>query len=301
MRASTRFLAVALVFGSLATACSSDTKAATTTTSAAPASSTAVIVEGGKIGNCEIKGKKGSSPVTPVKAGQLTVQTSLPAPGWFNGETPEAIKDGYEFCMAANIAWRAGLDKVVLENVDFGALQSAQTKDFDLALAEISITDKRKQVVDFSSPYFGSDIGVLVKSGTKVADNTALKALKIGIQEATTGGDFVLANVSKGAKSFPDSATLFSALEAGTIDVAMTDTAIVLGKAGDSKGALEVVGQYKTGESYGAIFPKAADNNSKWDAIIKALIADKTLDGLQTTYLASLWKGDPAKVPYFTA
>ena len=111
----------------------------------------------------------------------------------------------------------------------------------------------------------------------------------------------MVANVSKNAKSFPDSATLFSALEAGTIDAAMTDTAIVLGKAGDSKGALEVVGQYKTGESYGAIFPKAADNNPKWDAIIKELIADKTLDGLQTTYLASLWKGDPAKVPYFTA
>ncbi len=285
MRASTRFLAVAMTLGIIATGCSSDTKAVTA----------------GKIGNCELKGKKGSSPVTPVKAGQLTVQTSLPAPGWFNGDTPESIKDGAEYCFAANVAWRAGLDKVVIDNVDFGAMQSGQTKDFDFALAEISITDKRKQVVDFSAPYFGSDIGLLVKTGTKVPDTAALKKLKIGIQEATTGGDFVLANVSKGAKSFPDAASMFSALTSGVIDVAMTDTAIVLGQAADSKGALEVVGQYKTGESYGALLPKGADNNAKWDAILKSVVDDKTLNGLINTYLIAIWKGDPAKVPYLTA
>ena len=51
-------------------------------------------------------------------------------------------------------------------NVAWDALVAGQTKDFDLALSEISITDERKKVVDFSVPYFNSDIGVLVKKGT---------------------------------------------------------------------------------------------------------------------------------------
>ena len=56
------------------------------------------------IGNCELSGAKGSIPIaTPAKPGQLTVQVSLPAPIWWNGDTPEAIKDGMEYCMAAEI------------------------------------------------------------------------------------------------------------------------------------------------------------------------------------------------------
>ena len=70
--------------------------------------------------------------------------------------------------MAANIAHRAGLDKLEVVNVAWDALVAGQTKDFDLALSQISITDERKKVVDFSVPYFSSDIGVLVKKGTKV-------------------------------------------------------------------------------------------------------------------------------------
>ena len=48
------------------------------------------------IGNCEVTGTKGSDPIKPAIAGQLTVQTSLPAPAWWNGDSPDAMKDGYE-------------------------------------------------------------------------------------------------------------------------------------------------------------------------------------------------------------
>src|SRR5262245_36693398 len=69
---------------------------------------------GDMIGNCELTGKKGAFPIVPVQAGQLTVQAYLPAPGWWNGDTPDTIKDGFEYCMAANIAYRGGLDKIVV-------------------------------------------------------------------------------------------------------------------------------------------------------------------------------------------
>lgn len=251
----------------------------------------------GKIGNCELTGTKGSVKLTPAKAGQLTIQTSLPAPGWFNGTTPEAIKDGYEYCMAANIAYRAGLAKVVVENVDFAQLVAADTKDFDLALAEISITDKRKQVVDFSVPYFASDIGILVKKGKTVASTDDLKKLKIGVQQETTGSAFVLDKIQKDAKVFPDAATMFAALDSDAVDAVMTDTSIVQEQEKKSAGAEKVVGQYKTGESYGALYPKGSANKAELDKAIQDLIDTKVLNKLATTYLS----GDPAAVPFFTA
>jgi polar amino acid transport system substrate-binding protein len=251
------------------------------------------------IGNCELYGTKGEIPLTPVKAGQLTVETSLPAPGWWNGDTPETIKDGYEYCMAANIAHRAGLDKVEVINVAWDALIAGQTKEFDLALSQISITDERKKVVDFSVPYFSSDIGVMVKKGTTL-DSAGMKKAKIGVQGATTGADFVEKKLKPetAAMVFPDTPSMFTSLQAGQIDAAMTDTAIVLGQAAESNGLFEVTGQYKTGETYGALYPKGSANNATIDKIIDALQKDGTLDKLSAKYLAEQWGADPSKVPY---
>ena len=250
-----------------------------------------------KIGNCELTGTKGSIKITPAKAGQLTVQTSLPATGWFNGTDVAAIKDGYEYCMAANIAYRAGLAKLQIVNVKFEQLVAAGTQDFDLALAEISITDKRKEVVDFSTPYFASDIGVLVKKDTKAASTDDLKALKLGVQTGTTGADFATAKINKDAKVYPDAAAMFAALDSGAVEAVMTDTSIVQEQEKKSNGAEKVVGQYKTGESYGAIYPKGSKNEAELNKAITDMIDSKLLNKLATTYLS----GDPAAVPYFTA
>ena len=118
-----------------------------------------------KIGNCTLTSKANSISITPVKSGTLTVETTLPAQGWWNGTTPDTIKDGYEYCMAAELANMAGLSSVTVKNVSFDQLVAGHTNDFDLALAEISITPERAQVVDFSKPYFDSNIGVLTKKG----------------------------------------------------------------------------------------------------------------------------------------
>lgn len=252
------------------------------------------------IGNCEVTGQKGQFSLTPAKPGQLTVETSLPAPGWWNGDTPETIADGYEYCMAANIAHRAGLDKVEVINVAWDALISGQTKDYDLALSQISITDERKKVVDFSVPYFSSDIGVMVKAGATV-DEGSMKTSRIGVQGGTTGAAFVdsVLKPDPGASVYPDTPSMFTALQAGQIDAAMTDTAIVLGQAAVSNGMFEVIGQYATGETYGAIYPKGGANNAVLDQIIQSMIDDGTLNQIAAKYLAASWGADPTKVPYF--
>lgn len=252
------------------------------------------------IGNCELYGQKGQFEMTPAVAGQLTVEVNLPAPGFWNGDTPDAIKDGFEYCMAANIANRIGLDKVAVVNVAWDALVAGQTQNYDLALSQATITDERKKVVDFSVPYFSSDIGVLVKKGADV-DSSTIKGLRIGVQQATTGAMFVDEKLqpTTPAKVFPDTTSMFTALLANQIDVAMTDTAIVLGQASVSGGRFVVVGQYSTGETYGAIYPKGSPNNAKLDEVIQSLIDDGTLKKLSATYLAEAWGADPTAIPYF--
>ncbi len=252
------------------------------------------------IGNCEMSGAKGSHPVAnPLKPGQVTVAVSLPAPIWWNGDTPESIKDGMEYCMAAEMAWRAGYDKLEVVNVGWDPLVTGQTKDFDFALSEISITDERKKVVDFSVPYFSSDIAVLAKAGAEI-DEKSIRDKIVGVQQATTGAAFVMDTLKlENVQVYPDQGDMFTALAAGQIDAAMTDTSIVLAEELKSQGKEQVIGQYKTGETYGALYPKGSQNNAAWDTIIQSMIDDGTMSKLADKYLAAVWGKDPAKVPYF--
>ena len=253
-----------------------------------------------KIGNCEVIGKKGSLPIAKLaKPGQLTVEVNLPAPVWWNGDTPESVKDGMEYCIAAEIAWRAGYDKVEVVNVGWDALIAGQTSGFDLAMSEISITDDRKKVHDFSVPYFNSDIGVLTRKDAPV-DEKSIKTAKVGVQQATTGATFATDKIGiKNVQVYPEQGDLFAALRAGQIDAAITDTSIVLAEEVATKGASVAVGQYQTGETYGAIYPKGNPNNPAIDKIFQAMVADGTIAKLSVKYLASAWGKDPATIPYF--
>jgi polar amino acid transport system substrate-binding protein len=252
------------------------------------------------IGNCELTGQKGSIPIaSPAKAGQLTVEVSLPAPIWWNGDTPESIKDGMEYCMAAEIAWRAGYDKMEVINVGWDPLVTGQTSDFDIALSQISITDERKKVVDFSIPYFYSDIGVLVRSDNPV-DEKSIKEKTIGVQQATTGAAFATGALGlTNVQVYDEQGSMFTALRAGQIDAALTDTAITLAEEVNGGGKVLVIGQYKTGETYGGLYPKGGANNATIDKIIQSMIDDGTMSKLADKYLAAVWGKDPAKVPYF--
>lgn len=252
------------------------------------------------IGNCEVYGEKGSIPIaTPAKAGQFTVLTSLPAPIWWNGDAVENTKDGMEYCMAAEIAWRAGYDKMEVVNTSWEAFIGNQVQGYDVGFAQTSITEERKKVFDFTTPYFNSDMGVIAKADAPV-DEKSVKTVKVGIQQGTTGAAFAQDTLGiKDAQIFADQPEMFAALRAGQIDAAITDTSITLAEEKATEGKSKVVGQYKTGEVYGGIMQKGNANNETVSKIIQSMIDDGTLAKLGAKYLAAGWGKDPATIPYF--
>ena len=258
---------------------------------------------GGNFGDCDITVAKGSlGDVKLTSDGELTVATNLPAPGFWNGNDPDSINGGFEYCLAADIATSLGLDKVKVVNVSFDALVAGQTGGFDLALSQVTITDERAKVVDFSTPYFSADQGVLVNKGTTISNIDEAKKAKWGVQASTTAQTY-LADVVKPASEpavFQDTPSMFTALQANQINAVMLDTSIVLGQAAQSNGAQEVVAQFKTGEQYGAIYQKGSPNAAALDKIISGYSSDGTLQKLSEKWLVPVFKGDPSKIPYIT-
>lgn len=240
----------------------------------------------------------GDVQITPVTEDTLTVVTSLPAPGFWNGDDPAAMTGGYEFEIAVALQERLGLSELEIVNVSFDQLVAGQVGDFDVALSQVTITDERREVVDFTEPYFESDQGVLVSEGTEVETVEDAKALQWGVQSGTTGADYAadVLQPDQEAQVFQDLSAGFAALEAGQVDAFMMDTAIVLSQASESGGAQEVAAQFKTGEEYGGILPKGSENAEAINTILEELEADGSLSEFAEEWLG----GDPSAIPVLT-
>jgi polar amino acid transport system substrate-binding protein len=162
----------------------------------------------------------------------------------------------------------------------------------------VTITDERKQVVDFTEPYFESDQGVIVMAGTKVDTVEDARALQWGVQSGTTGADYATNTLKpeKEPQVFQELSAAFAALEAGQVDAVMMDTAIVLAQAAESNGSEEVAAQFKTGEEYGGILPKGSTNADAINSILTELKDDGSLSEFAKEWLG----GDPSAVPVLT-
>ncbi|GGX00121.1 hypothetical protein GCM10010297_22650 [Streptomyces malachitofuscus] len=252
-----------------------------------------------KYGDCAVSGQYGEFDLSPVTAGALTVKTTLPAPGWWNGDTPDSITSGYEYCMAANIAYRSGLDRVAVENAPFPEVVSGRTKDFDLALAQITITPERREVADFSPPYLSSTLGLLIRDGEEINEDN-IRDVRIGVAEGTTGEEFVDNRIrpTEPVTAFANDPEMVEALEQRRIDAVVHDTTILLAYPQKMENKVRLVGQYRTGQSYGALYPKGSAEKEELDRVIEQLIDDGTLTKLSAVYLGAAFGQDPVKIPY---
>ncbi|TIP26314.1 MAG: amino acid ABC transporter substrate-binding protein [Mesorhizobium sp.] len=245
-------------------------------------------------GNCAPAGEVGSISLTTVQADTLIVATALPNPGWWNGTSPEKTKDGFEYCLAAEIAHRAGLKHMKLMNLAWDQFIGGAATGYDIAMASASATDKRREVFDFSQNYFAANLGVAVKTG---ADVTAanLKDKRIGVLQGSLGADWVINTLRPNVEvsQYQGNPEMVAALMADQVDTIMNDTAILLTATAGTKGALDVVGQFETQWGVNVITPKGSANTPAVDKAVGAMAVDGTLNTLSATYLTPAFGKDP--------
>ena len=230
-----------------------------------------------------------------ITPGTLTVGTELPAPPFWIGDDYDSLTGGFEVDFAKEMAKRLGLNQVKFVEMPFGALVAGSKCDCDIDFSQVTITPDRDKVVDFSEPYFDANQGVLARKGITVASVDDAKKLQWGAQINTTGTQFLSDKIQpeKETRIFDKTVDAFAALNAGQIQAIMLDTPIVLGavKEKQVKDA-EVVGQFKTGETYGAVVNRGSKNLAAFNTAIKAMKADGFRDQLFKKYFA-----DQAAVP----
>ncbi|KQC46081.1 glutamine ABC transporter substrate-binding protein [Geobacillus sp. Sah69] len=184
---------------------------------------------------------------------------------------------GFDADLLDAVMKEAGLD-YELKNIGWDPLfASLQSKEIDMGISGITITDERKQSYDFSAPYFEATQVILVKQGSPVKNALDLKGKTIGVQNATTGQEAAEKLFGKGdhIKKFETSVVAIMELLNGGVDAVITDNAVAneyMKNNPDKK--LQVIEdpQNFASEYYGMIFPKDSELKAKVDEALQKVI-----------------------------
>jgi polar amino acid transport system substrate-binding protein len=224
-----------------------------------------------------------------VTDGTLTVGTELPAPPFWIGDDYDSLTGGFEVDLAKEIAKRLNLANTKFVEMPFTGLVAGQQCDCDIDFSQVTITPDRAKVVQFTEPYFDANQGIVVKKGTKVGSLEEAKNIKWGAQVNTTGAAFIADKIKPAseARLFDRTVDAFAALSAGQIQAVLLDTPIVLGAVKEKQiPDGEVVGQFKTGEQYGAVVNKGSPNLNAFNTVIKTLKSEGFIDQLLQKYFS---------------
>jgi len=211
----------------------------------------------------------------------------------FESQNEKAEIVGFDIEVVQAIAKKAGIEVKFVNTPWEGIFNALAQGDRDMVVSAVTITDERKQTMDFSVPYFDAQQLIAVKESSKVARFADLKRLKVGVQTGTTGDEAVsklLGKTSANIKRFESTPLALKELEAGGVDAVVADNGVIVHYVANNPG-----GKFKTvsdkefvPEQYGIAIKKG--NTELVEKINKGLTeikADGTYNTIYTKYFGA--------------
>jgi polar amino acid transport system substrate-binding protein len=234
-----------------------------------------------------------------LEAETLTIATDEPAyEPWVVGDEPES-GEGFEAAVAYAVAEQLGYseDQVTWTRVPFNAAIQPGARPFDFDINQFSITEERRQAVDFSSPYYTVTQAVITTAGSPAdgAESVAdLEGLRIGAQVATTSLQVLTDTIDPeaGPVVFNSNDDAKLALQNGQVDAIVVDlpTAFFITAAELDNGV--IVGQLEEsgagGDQFGLLLEKDSPLTDCVSEAVDALTEDGTLADLEQRWLSDV-------------
>ncbi|MGW4324689.1 glutamate ABC transporter substrate-binding protein [Nocardia sp. NPDC004573] len=220
-----------------------------------------------------------------AKDGKLTIGVKFDQPG-LGLRNKDGSYSGFDVDVARYVAEKLGVqqDKVTFKEAPSPQRETLiENGQVDFIVATYSITDKRKEKVDFAGPYFITGQSLLVKSGN--TDITGVESLngnkKLCSVKNSTPAQNVKEKYAKDVQlqEYDTYSLCVEALKAGDVDAVTTDDVILRGFAAQAPDALKVVGQPFTTEKYG-IGVKKGDQQTR----------DQINDAIESMIQSGAWK-----------
>jgi polar amino acid transport system substrate-binding protein len=219
------------------------------------------------------------SGATLINGGTLTICTHLPYEPFEFTEGGEVVGFDPDVLKVAADAegWDTEVVDIGWETIVSG--EALNTGQCDVSAGAMTITDEREAVMDFSDPYFEATQALMTKAGSGITSLDDLAGKSVAVQDGTTGADYVRENAPDDTKivSFEDSALMQQAVKTGKTDAGVNDNGLLNYFVSENPD-VEVVNEFKTGESYG--FSVKKDSNDDLLTIINDAIASDEYDAV---------------------
>lgn len=207
-------------------------------------------------------------------------------------ETGEA--GGWDYDTIREICARLNCVPEFIETSWDGMILAVSNGEFDMAADGITITEERKELVDFSEPYVSLEQVILGRVDEDRYSNQeelqAAEDLLIGVQPGTT--NYFVAEELFGTdrlvtyETFP---IAVQALIAGDVDAVVMDDVAGQGYVGVEGDKVKIIGEPLTSTEYlGFIFPKGSELVEPFNQAIASMQEDGTLEAINNKWFAGV-------------
>ncbi len=221
----------------------------------------------------------------------ITMATNAEFPPYEYMEDGKVV--GIDAEIAQAIAEKLGKE-LVIENVDFDSLiPGVQTGKYDFVMAGMTVTDERKEQVDFTQTYATGVQVIIVKedSPIKTADDLLAEGAnnKIGVQLATTGDLYCTWDIEDEGlgkvERYNKGADAVMALNSGKVDCVVIDNEPAKVFVANNPGLKILDTEYITEDYAAAVSKDNPELLAEIDAALGELIADGTVAKIIEKYI----------------
>ena len=194
--------------------------------------------------------------------------------------------DGIDMAIAKQIAEENGMTASI-NNMEFDSLLLAlQNGQVDAVIAGMTITDERKEAVDFSEPYYTATQVMIVRDDSDIKKASDMKDKKIVVVQGYTG-ETCVQDLGYSYEAFKKGSETILELTNGKCDVVVIDSATAEKYVADNQG-IKIVEDPDAfaAEEYGIAVKKGnTELLDKINASIKKMKEDGTIASISAQYL----------------
>ena len=214
----------------------------------------------------------------------LVMATNAAFPPYEYVENGEYV--GIDVEIAQAIAKELGME-LEIKDVEFGSIiAGVESGKFDMGMAGMTVTEERKQSVNFSNTYATAVQSIIVPEGSAIASVDDLSSdIKIGVHQDTTGDIYASEEYGDAVVRYKNGADAVQALVSGKVDCVIIDNEPAKSFVAANTG-LQILDSAYAEEEYAICVSK--DNEELLGQINEALAklkADGTIDTIVSKYI----------------
>lgn len=174
--------------------------------------------------------------------------------------------------------------EIEIETLEFaGIVAGLSSGKFDIGIAGMTITEDRKESIDFTQPYYeaGLILAVTEDNVDEIQSIDDVDGKVVATRQGSTSEEYLKANTEATPEAFPEIVEAYQNVLAGRADAVLYDLPNVQYYSDkEAGGELVTVGEKLTGEDYGIGFPKGSELRDQFDDALTTLKENGTYDDI---------------------